>query len=189
MTTLDFVGAFEPLSKMKTMGFIPKLKWDVCSFNEKVVTDQVGLRLIPSKVGGSLGGYDLVIVPGGPVSRVLMKDSGFVNWIRTAEESKLRTSVCTGSLLLGAAGFLRGKKATTHHSAYNLLAKYSSEVVKGMKGRDRIVDQGDVITAGGVSASIDLGLYLCQKFLGRRARNKIQEQIEYFAYPSRLYSR
>jgi transcriptional regulator GlxA family with amidase domain len=182
MTTLDFVGAFEPLTKMKTMGLVPKLGWDVCSFKERVVRDQDGLRLIADKVGTSLGGYDLVVVPGGPGNRILLNNSGFINWIRTSEKAKLRVSICTGSLLFGAAGFLKDRKATTHHSAYKLLANYCPRVVKG----ERIVDEGDIITAGGISASIDLGLYLCEKFLGRTARNKIQRQMEYFSNLGKL---
>lgn len=70
--------------------------------------------------------------------------------------------MCTGALLLGAAGFLEGKTATTHPSAYDLLAAYTSKVSK-----ERLVDEGDVITGGGVSTSIDLGLYLCERLAAR----------------------
>ena len=176
MTTLDFIGVYEPITKLKTMNLTPNLEWDVCSFKEKVVKDQVGLRLVPDRVGKSLGRYDVVIVPGGPGSRKLMNDVRFTHWIRTAEKAKLKGSVCTGALLLGAAGFLKEKRATTHHSAFHLLAKYCHAVVKN----ERIVDEGDVITAGGVTAALDLGMYLCQKYAGRRKTKMIRMQIEYF---------
>ena len=86
----------------------------------------------------------------------------------------MKASICTGSLLLGAAGFLKGKKATTHPEAFGELRKYCSSVVD-----ERIVDEGDVITAGGVSSSIDLGLYLCEKLAGRAVKEQIRRQIDY----------
>ena len=83
-------------------------------------------------------------------------------------------SVCTGSLLLGAAGLLEGRRATTHPSAYDLLKPYCDEVVE-----TRIVHDGNVITGGGVSTSIDLGLYLISYFAGEAALNSVKKQIDY----------
>ena len=78
------------------------------------------------------------------------------------------------ALLLGAAGFLRGRRATTHPSAYKELEPYCAEVV-----RERVVDEGDVITAGGVSASIDLGLHLVKRLAGADARQRVAAQMDY----------
>ncbi len=104
----------------------------------------------------------------------MMHDPHFVQWLRTAQSCPLKVSACTGALLLGAAGFLQGKRATTHHNSFGDLGAFCTVV------RDqRVVDEGDVITAGGVTASIDLGLYLCEKLAGRAARDKIAFQIEY----------
>ena len=178
MTTFDFIGAFEPITKLKTLELVPNLKWDVCAFKHKVVKDQIGLRIIADKFGKSLRGYDIVIIPGGPGSRILVKNTPFINWIKTADNPSLKVSVCTGALVLGAAGFLEGKKATTHHSAFELLAKYCSGVIRDK----RIVDEGDVITAGGVTAALDLGMYLCEKYAGKGGAKKIRKQIEYFQY-------
>jgi cyclohexyl-isocyanide hydratase len=86
--------------------------------------------------------------------------------------------VCTGALLIGRAGYLEGMRATTHHRAYDLLRPYCREVVTDQ----RIVDEGQVVTAGGVSSSLDLGLYLVEKFWGAAAREKISAQMEYRAY-------
>jgi cyclohexyl-isocyanide hydratase len=173
MTALDFIGVYDPVVRLKAMGFVPDLQWDICARGEEV-RDSHGLRFVPTKVGLSLRDYDMVIVPGGIGSRRLVEDSGFIEWLKTAEHSAIKASVCTGALLLGAAGFLKGKKATTHPEAFQDLQGYCSSVVDR-----RIVDQGEVITAGGVTSSIDLGLYLCEKLAGQQAREKIRQQMVY----------
>jgi transcriptional regulator GlxA family with amidase domain len=86
--------------------------------------------------------------------------------------------VCTGALLLGQAGFLRDKRATTHHRAWELLRPLCREVVTDR----RIVDEGQIVTAGGVASALDLGLYLVERFWGAEARQKIAAQMEYRAY-------
>lgn len=173
MTALDFIGAYDPITRLKTMGFLKDLEWEICSFSQEV-KDSNGLRFIPTSVGESLKDYDIVIVPGGFGSRQLMNDIDFIQWLRTAEPCKLKISVCTGALLLGVAGFLKGKKATTHPDAFKELKRFCSEVVN-----KRIVDEGDVITARGVTSSIDLGLYLCEKLAGGKAKEKIRKQMDY----------
>src|SRR5438105_15332707 len=109
MTTLDFIGVYDPMTRLKTMGFVDDFAWDVCARGPAVV-DGTGLHLLPSRVGGSLGAYDMVIVPGGRASRQLVDDAEFVRWLRTAEPCRWKVSVCSGALLLGAAGFLAGKR-------------------------------------------------------------------------------
>ncbi len=120
MTALDFVGALEPVARLKTMGFIPDLVWDLCAVT-KEVTDSLGQKYTPTTIGRPLNGFKVVVVPGGITTRDLIHDGKFVEWIRTAKDSDLIASVCTGSLLLGAAGLLDGKTATTHPNAYELL--------------------------------------------------------------------
>ena len=173
MTSLDFIGVYDPVTRLKIMGFIPDLQWDVCALS-KEVKDKTDLQFTPTKVGGPLRDYDMVIVPGGFGSRKLLNDAKFINWIKTAEHCKLKVSVCTGALLLGAAGFLKGKTATTHPNAFRDLQKYCLSVVN-----QRVVDEGEVITARGVTSSIDLGLYLCEKLAGREAKEKIRKQMDY----------
>jgi transcriptional regulator GlxA family with amidase domain len=173
MTALDFVGIYDPITRLKTMGFVPDLEWQICAPSEEV-QDGAGLRFVPTRVGEPLEDYDVVIVPGGVSARTLIDDVKFVDWIRTAGSSTLKVSVCTGALLLGAAGFLRGKRATTHPKALGDLQRFCRSVVK-----ERIVDEGDVITAGGVAASIDLGLYLCERMVGREAREQIRQRLDY----------
>lgn len=173
MTMLDFIGVYDAMTRLKTMGFDPEFTWDVCARSSEVV-DGTGLRILPSRVGGSLAEYDMVIVPGGGASRQLVDDAEFVAWLRTAEACRWKVSVCSGALLLGAAGFLTGKRATTHRGSFADLARYCSTVVD-----ERVVDEGDVITARGVTSSIDLGLYLVEKIAGPDVRIKIQRQMDY----------
>jgi cyclohexyl-isocyanide hydratase len=177
MTSLDFIGVYDPLTRLRTMAFMPDLRWEVCAFTREV-SDSTGLRFTPTKVGESLGDYDMVVVPGGFGSRNLVDNGEFVRWLRSASPCRFKVSVCTGSLLLGAAGFLRGRKATTHRSAFSELRKFCEEVVDM-----RIVDEGEVITARGVTSSIDLGLYLCEKLAGREAMERIRNQIDYHELP------
>lgn len=173
MTALDFIGIYDPLIRLKTMGFIEDLQWEICAYTA-VVEDNAGLQFMPTKTGQPLNDYDMIIVPGGKGSRVLINDDGFLDWLRTAQLCKIKVSVCTGSLLLGAAGFLKDRMATTHPSATSTLKKYCQSVVNR-----RIVDEGDVITAGAVASSIDLGLYLCEKLAGKQAGIRIAQQIDY----------
>jgi len=166
MTALDFIGVYDPLTRLIT------IEWDICALS-KEVHDSTGLRFTPTKISPDLGKYDILFVPGGYGSRKMIKNREFINWLKTGKNCKLKVSVCTGSLLLGAAGFLKGKRATTHRNAFEELSKFCSVVDK------RIVDEGDVITAMGVTASIDLGLYLCEKLAGRKAMEIIREQMDY----------
>jgi len=174
MTALDFVGVYDPLTRLKTMGFFPSLSWNVCA-REAGVTDASGLRIVADRVGESLEGYDLLVVPGGIPARALAEDDAYVRWIRTASKTKTKASVCTGSLLLGAAGFLAGLRATTHPSAYDRVAPYCREVVKN----ERVVDEGEVITARGVTAAIDLGLHLVRRFGGDEVVAKMRTQMDW----------
>ncbi|NWG04633.1 MAG: DJ-1/PfpI family protein, partial [Syntrophaceae bacterium] len=113
--------------------------------------------------------------PGGFGTRALQHDKAFMEWLRSAGPVKLKTSVCTGALLLGSAGFLAGKRATTHPNAFEELKPYCANVVIDQ----RIVDEGEVVTAQGVTSSIDLGLYLVERMVGREARNRIAKQMDY----------
>ena len=116
----------------------------------------------------------MVVLPGGFATRTLVDDADLIGWIRTAERCRYKVSVCSGALLWGAAGFLRGRRVTTHPDARKQLASYGAQVA-----HERIVDDGDVITCGGVTAAIDLGLYLTEKFAETEARARIATQMDY----------
>jgi cyclohexyl-isocyanide hydratase len=180
LTALDFVGAYDPLTRLKTMGFRDDVTWDLCA-RTPAVRDGAGLRVLVDRVAESLQGYDLLYVPGGLGTRKLAVDEEFVAWIRTAADCPLKLSVCTGSLLLGAAGFLQGRTATTHPTAYEELRPYCAAVVDR-----RIVDEGDVITARGVTSAVDLGLYVAEKLAGQEVKARIKRQMDYPYEPALL---
>lgn len=173
MTTLDFVGFYDAITRLKTMKFMEDFTWKICARTPQVRDDR-GLRIAADAVGESLAGYDLLFIPGGFGTRPLQHDRTFIDWIATARDVPLKTSVCTGSLLLGAAGYLQGKRATTHPSAYQELEPYGATVV-----RKRIVDEDHIVTGGGVSTSIDLGLHLVERLAGAQARTRIAGQMDY----------
>src|SRR5438045_7912791 len=172
MTALDFVGVYDPLTRLKSMGLMPNLGWDVCAYSEEVADDR-GLAFTSNKVGESLRDYQLLIVPGGFGTRALIDDADFVEWLKTSAPCELKASVCTGSLLLGAAGFLEGRRATTHPNAFRELERFCAEVVDL-----RVVDEDDVVTARGVTSAIDLGLHLVERFVGKEGRERIRRQMD-----------
>lgn len=174
LTALDLVGGFDALTHLKTMGIRDDLTWDLCARTPEV-TDASGLRLHADRVDEPLTGYDLLYVPGGLGTRTLMHDEGFLAWLRTARDCPLKVSVCTGALLLGAAGFLASKSATTHWNSYDLLRPYCASVIEDQ----RVVDAGDVVTARGVTAAIDLGLTLVERLAGGKVAGRIARQMDY----------
>jgi transcriptional regulator GlxA family with amidase domain len=173
LTALDFIGIYDPLSRLKTMRTLPDFEWRICARTREVMDDR-GLRFVAECVKEPLDRYDMVVVPGGFGTRELVHDPEFIEWLRTCEPCKLKVSVCTGALLLGAAGFLKDKRATTHPNAFRELEPFCRSVLDA-----RIVDERDVITARGVSSAIDLGLYLVEKLAGADARMQIAKQMDY----------
>lgn len=174
LTVLDFVGAYDPLTRLKTMDILPEFEWDVCAVTPEVTGDR-GLGLVPGLVGAPLDDYDLIVVPGGKGTRSLQYDDAFITWLKSAEGVAQKASVCTGSILLGAAGFLKGCRATTHPDVLDGLMPYCGTVVED----ERIVVEEGVVTAGGVSAGIDLGLYLVEQYAGQDARRRIAGKMDY----------
>ena len=118
---------------------------------------------------------DVIVVPGGYGTRALLNREPLLDWIRTAHETTAwTTSVCTGSLLLAAAGLLDGVPATTHWLARDLLGELGAKPVA-----ERVVEQGKIVTAAGVSAGIDMALRLVQKMNGDEVAQAVQLGIEY----------
>jgi transcriptional regulator GlxA family with amidase domain len=173
LTLLDFAGVYDPVTRLRSMGFLPDLAYDICARTDHVRSSE-GAELFPDKVSNDLSAYDYVIIPGGDGIKDLMKDKDFLHWITVVSDKTTVAAVCGGSLLTGAAGMLRTKRATTHPGLMNVLSHFAREV-----SQDRIVDEGTIITAGGVTSAIDLGLYLCEKIAGRDVREKIQKQMDY----------
>jgi cyclohexyl-isocyanide hydratase len=173
MTYLDFIGFYDPVTRLKSMKIMDDFEWRILAPAPRV-TDDRGLKMEADATRESLASFDLLFVPGGIGTRPLQRDREFIDWLRTAAPVKLKVSVCTGALLLGAAGFLQDRRATTHPSAYQDLEPYCRTVVK-----ERVVDEGDVITARGVSSSIDAGLHVVERLAGTQARERIAAQMDY----------
>lgn len=123
---------------------------------------------------------DIIVVSGGTRGTVAAaKDESILSWVRRAHEtSKWTTSVCTGALILGAAGLLQGLKATTHWYGKDLLSQFGAEY-----STERVVHQGKIITAAGVSSGIDMALNLVEKIAGKEMAQTIQLIIEYDPQP------
>lgn len=179
LTLLDLVGAYDALRRIAMMGIDPAVTHRIIGTEAEIV-DETGLVVKPDSVYEDLGSFDLLYVPGGVGTRTLMHDERLIAYLGAWRGERPLASVCTGALLIGAAGHLEGRRATTHHRAYDLLRPYCREVVTDR----RIVDEGRVVTAGGVSSSLDLGLYLVEKFWGAPARETIAAQMEYRSYPA-----
>ncbi|WP_068783335.1 DJ-1/PfpI family protein [Paenibacillus phocaensis] len=173
VTFLDFVGFYDVIYRLRQFDKTRETTWDICGLTEEV-TDELGMQVKVNVIKPELSKYDLVFLPGGMGTRKLKEDLEFVEWLRTAESVPYKVSVCTGSLLLGAAGFLKDKTATTHPNAYELLEPYCKEVIK-----TRIVKDGNVITAGGVATSIDLGIFLIERFVGKEEVSIVKKQLDY----------
>ncbi|WP_339303304.1 DJ-1/PfpI family protein [Paenibacillus sp. FSL R5-0519] len=173
LTFLDFAGFYDVINRLNFFEQTKGTTWETCAMTDQV-TDESGLTMKVDQVKPDLSEYDLVFVPGGMGTRKLRYDEAFVGWLKQAESVPLKVSVCTGSLLLGAAGFLSDKRATTHPYTYDLLQPYVAEVIQS-----RIVRDGNVITAGGVATSIDLGIYVVGLLAGEEAAANVKLQIDY----------
>lgn len=170
MTALDFVGAYDPITRLDRSSSL-SLAWDVCAPSDRVSADR--LTFDADRVTPDLGTYDLVFLPGGPPARDLAADEAFVEWLKTAESCQYKTSVCTGSLLLGAAGFLEGRRATTHPGALDALSRYADAT------DERVVHDGPVITGRGVASALDLGLYVVEVLTDAETRAAIAQTMDY----------
>jgi transcriptional regulator GlxA family with amidase domain len=174
LTALDAVGPYEVLSRIP--GAAVKF---VAKETGPKRTDAGSLALVADYTLDQVPAPDIVVAPGGPGQSALMDDEPVLAWLRKAHEtSKWTASVCTGSLLLGAAGLLGGLKAASHWMAYDALRSLGAEAVS-----DRVVIEGKIITAAGVSAGIDMALNLVAKECGDDMAQAIQLSIEYDPQP------
>lgn len=173
ITLLDLIGVYDPITRLKSMNYLPDLHWDICAMEDQI-KDNFGLTVAVDKVKPDLSQYDTIIIPGGFGTRPLKEDLAFIEWIKGAHEAQYKISVCTGALLLGAAGFLKGRRATTNASAVELLRPFCQDI-----RTEKVVEDGNIITAGAVSSSLNLGLYLCEKWAGKDARVLIQEKMDF----------
>src|SRR5688572_13588298 len=90
ITWLDFIGIYDPISRLKSMGFLSDLTWDICAYSDKNMADNFGLKIVPTKVKNALTNYDAIIIPGGLGTRQLQFDNEFINWIKTSQTVKYK---------------------------------------------------------------------------------------------------
>jgi transcriptional regulator GlxA family with amidase domain len=177
LTLLDLIGAYDALRRIASMSIDSGVTHRIIGTDEEIV-DESGLKIRPDAVYEDLSGFDFLYVSGGLGTVGLMDNKRAIDYLKTWGDERPLASVCSGALLLGRAGYLRDKRATTHHLAMDLLRPLCREVVTNR----RVVDEGRVVTAAGVSSSLDLGLYLVEKYWGIEARVRIANQMEYRGY-------
>jgi cyclohexyl-isocyanide hydratase len=169
MTQLDLTGPFEAFAR------IPDAKVHLLWKRKEPVTSDTGLSLLPTLTLAECPPLDVLCVPGGPGQIDLMDDEEVIAFVRKQGlQAQYVTSVCTGSLVLGAAGLLNGYEATTHWMSMDQLELFGAKPVK-----KRIVRDRNRITGGGVTAGIDFALYLAGVLVGEQAARMIQLSLEY----------
>lgn len=173
MTNLDFVGPYDIISRVRASRTIVLGK-----SREPIVTD-TNYRLLPEMTLDEAPDLDIIFVPGGPGSTALMEDEEVLCFLRErAPKAQWVTSVCTGALVLGAAGLLDGFRAATHWSCMDLLPLFGATPVN-----ERVVIDGNRATGGGVTAGIDFGLTLIARIWGEEQAKLIQLGTEYNPAP------
>ncbi|HEX3952603.1 MAG TPA: DJ-1/PfpI family protein [Stellaceae bacterium] len=173
LTQLDLTGPYEILARLP--GSAVELIWK--SFDP--VRTEHGLTILPTATFETCGKLDLILVPGGGGMNPLLEDPETLAFLREkAAEARYVVGICTGSLVLGAAGLLRGKRAGTHWMSRDLLALFGATPVA-----ERIVVDGNIFTGGGVTAGIDVALRVVAEIAGRDVAEAIQLGVEYDPQP------
>jgi transcriptional regulator GlxA family with amidase domain len=174
LTVLDAIGPYEVLRSVPG--------WEVRFVAPEPgpqPADSGALALVAEHSLEDVTGPDMVLVPGGEGNRPLLGDERVIGWLRSIHEgTRWTTSVCTGSLLLGAAGLLRGRRATSHWLFLERLREFGAEPTG-----ERVVEDGKVLTAAGVSAGIDMALRLVAREAGDEVAQTVQLGIEYDPQP------
>jgi putative intracellular protease/amidase/uncharacterized protein (DUF952 family) len=182
MTLLDLVGPLDALSRIASMGLEPRTKCEVFALTRAEEEDRVldvevwrgsGLSASAGRYRPALDHFDVLVVPGGAGAATLAEDRSVAAYLGSYPENRILASVCTGALLLGAAGRLENRRATTHAAALDKLARYGARPVQA-----RVVDEGPIVTAAGVTAGIDLGIHLVRRLEGDIAAAAIARQME-----------
>ena len=182
---LDFAGPFEVFSRTRlTPGVAARRSEESAPFrvftvakSRAMIETTGGLRVTPHFGFSDAPAIDLLVVPGGFGTRGLMNDAETLEWIRSvAAKAKKVTSVCTGALLLASAGLLRGRTATTHWGALELLA--SLDGTMKVDRERRVVDDG-IITSAGVASGMDMAFHVVESLFGSGVANETAKYIEY----------
>ena len=172
-TALDLVGPYEVLNKL------PNSKIQLVGLEKKEYSDTYGLKISADYSMDEISQADILLIPGGFGIDKLLNNPQIIEWIQQIDRStKWTVSVCSGSLLLAQAGLLNGKNCTTHWRRKEQLRNYDVTVKD-----ERYVQDGKIITSAGVSAGIDMAIYLVSKIAGDQTAKMIQLAIEYDPQP------
>jgi cyclohexyl-isocyanide hydratase len=170
---LDLTAPYEVFAS------IPGAKVHLVWKDRSAITSATGLILIPTVTFAECPPLDVLCVPGGAGVNALLQDVEVLDFLRArAAQARYLSSVWTGALVLGASGLLKGRRATTHWASHDLLAKFGAIPTQG-----RVVRDGNLFTAGGVTAGIDFGLTVVAELLGEEQAQTIQLQHEYAPEP------
>jgi len=173
LTQLDLTGPYEVFVRM------PTTKVHLVAASREPVRSEKGLTILPDATFDDVAPLDIICVPGGVGVNRMMEDEALLRFLRVhAQHARYVTSVCTGALLLGAAGLLRGYRATTHWLSLDLLPLFGAQPVE-----ERVVIDRNRITGGGVTAGIDFGLFVAAQVFGPTVAQEIQLMIEYSPDP------
>jgi cyclohexyl-isocyanide hydratase len=173
MTQLDMTGPYEVLARL------PDTAVELIAHTREPVATDRGLQIVPTTTFAECPTLDVIMVPGGPGQQDLMEDEAALSFLRKqAGGAQFVTSVCTGSLVLAAAGLLKGKRATSHWAAVEHLVHLGATPV-----REQVVVDGNVVTGAGVTSGIDFALQLAAMLEGEEVARQIQLQIEYEPEP------
>jgi transcriptional regulator GlxA family with amidase domain len=175
---LDFAGPFEAFSVTNELSDYSLLNVYTVARVKAPVIARNGLSVNPDYSIIEAPQPDILIVPGGSGTRPILQQQDVLAWIQqTSQSAEKVLSVCTGALLLAKVGLLDGLQSTTHHSAFDLLGKIApdTEIVRDV----RFVDNGKVITAAGISAGIDMSLYVIEMLFGKETAHHTTEYMEY----------
>lgn len=174
LTVLDLIGPIEVLSWLPGADILY-----VGKETGLVRAEPAGVKLAVEYTLDQVSDADILVIPGGPGVRPLIQDSDVIDWVKQVHETtQWTTSVCTGSLLLGAAGLLDGLNATTHWNAADILSKFGARYAE-----QRVVREGKIVTSAGVSSGIDMALSLVGWIAGDEAAQAVQLAIEYDPQP------
>ena len=175
---LDFAGPWEVLAAWATQYPDDGVSVFTVADTTDLVQCAKGLKVAPDHTWGTAPAADVLIVPGGFGINAKLKDEGFLERLRTdAGRGTLVTSVCTGALALAAAGLLRNKPATTWWGRLDRLVELEPTVE--VRPDDRFVDSGEIVTAAGVSAGIDMALYLVVRLHSAERAREVRRYIQY----------
>ena len=173
LTQLDLTGPYEVFARL------PGTNVYLIAAAVTPVRSERGLTIAPDTTFESAPELDILCVPGGPGIDAMMEDEGLLRFLRArASGARYVTSVCTGALLLGAAGLLQGYRATTHWLSLDLLALFGAEPVD-----ERVVMYRNRITGGGITAGIDFGLTVAAEVFGQQVAQEVQLTLEYSPAP------